>query len=147
MHIVNTFLPCHMVLSRFSLLCAKKQDDNNSAYVHEHPAGAASWNHRKVHELVALNPDNTEVITFDQCYFNLQHPGREGVFLQKKTKVLSNSAAILHPFRNAKCPGNHCHGRIQGSAFGKPISTWAARYPSDMVSALADGVAGHLGQV
>ena len=76
-----------------------------------------------------------EFSRFDQCRFGLKAPN--GQPIQKPTRLLSNMPSIAQAFNGAKCMCTVPHVQVQGSMYGRRLSTWAQRYPPDMVAALA----------
>ena len=77
-------------------------------------------------------------VVFDQCMVGLVSPS--GNPMRKRTRLLTNSQAVVSAFSNKMCDCSHCHQIIQGSDMGIKLSVWAQKYPENMCDLLAQRV-------
>eukprot|EP00438_Fugacium_kawagutii_P029543 Skav200282 [mRNA] locus=scaffold718:189054:191152:- [translate_table: standard] len=122
----------------FSMELCIAQGKAQRKFVFEHPSGAASWRKDTVQRVMDEAPD-THIISFAQCRFGLRAPN--GQPLQKLTKFLTNSRAVIQTFGSCQCvctPLGLTHAKIEGSMDGQKMSRWAQKYPPGLVSALVD---------
>lgn len=122
----------------FSMELCVEQGKNQRKFVFEHPSGAASWKKESVQRVLEEVPD-ARIIGFAQCRFGLQAPN--GQPLQKLTKFLTNSKAVIQTFQGCQCVCatlGLTHAKIEGSMEGHSMSRWAQKYPPSLVSALVD---------
>lgn len=118
-------------------LCIAQGKDQRK-FVFEHPSGAASWKKETVQRVLEEVP-GARIISFAQCRFGLQAPN--GQPLQKLTKFLTNSKAVIQTFQGCQCVCESLgltHAKIEGSMEGHRMSRWAQKYPPSLVSALMD---------
>eukprot|EP00973_Karenia_brevis_P030395 4190336-Karenia_brevis.AAC.1 len=101
--------------------CAMVQHRQGMFFAFEHPASATSWNAPSV--IHAQSQAGVHSVTFDQCMLGLRSPS--GRPLRKRTRVLTNSRALVAAFQPCKCDGSHEHLPIQGSEFGVKLSVRA----------------------
>ncbi|CAK9094170.1 unnamed protein product [Durusdinium trenchii] len=109
-------------------------------FIFEHPGGASSWQSPGVGRVLQQIPE-ARIIGFCQCRFGLVAP--DGQPMQKVTRFLTNSAAIIQIFSGCNCICKllgRSHVKIEGSMNGYSLSRWAQCYPPMMVSAILDGV-------
>eukprot|EP00959_Pyramimonas_sp_CCMP1952_P307499 6436412-Pyramimonas_sp.AAC.1 len=81
-----------------------------------------------------------EKTVFEQCRFGLVSK-ITGMPMRKKTAILTNCPAAHRAFDNKMC---HCpceHQEVQGTEGGEKRAAFAAKYPPEMVQALAEAVA------
>ena len=109
-------------------------------FIHEHPAGATSWNMAETVELM-MRPD-VGMATFDMCQYGMvavkdqvEKP------VQKCTRVASNSNEVLKRLRmtcpNKGGPGEkHEHIALEGS-----LTKAAQVYPKQFCKTVCEGVA------
>ena len=125
---------------RFCVTLYKLQVKNRRYFVHEHPAGASSWQMKEMIELVMMT--GVDVTTFDMCCFGMvaTQDGEEGP-VRKRTKLASNSKEI-HKRVNRKCPNDtgegerHVHVVLEG---GRTKN--AQVYPRQFCRAICEGIA------
>ena len=79
---------------------------------------------------------------FDQCRFGLVSK-ESGMPMRKKTAILTNCPAVYRAFHNQMCNCLCEHPVVQGEDGGEKRSAFAAKYPSDMVQAVAEAVSEH----
>ena len=122
----------------FSMDLLIEQGQSGRKFVFEHPSGAASWSRHSVLRVMEEVPD-AKIVSFAQCRFGLKAPN--GQPLQKLTKFLTNSKAVIQVFHNAQCVCAALgleHAKIEGSMQGHKMSRWAQKYPPLLVSSLID---------
>ena len=122
----------------FSMELCIAQGRAQRKFVFEHPSGAASWKKSSVQQVLREVP-GARIVNFAQCRFGLQAPN--GKPLQKLTKFLTNSKAVIQAFQGCQCVCTSLgltHAQIEGSMQGHKMSRWAQKYPATLVSALID---------
>ena len=125
---------------RFCVLLYKMQIEKKRYFIHEHPAGASSWQMKEMIEL-AMMP-GVDITTFDMCCFGMMatQDGMEGP-VRKRTKVASNSREV-HKRMNKKCPNDtgegerHVHVVLEG---GRTKN--AQVYPKQFCRAICEAIA------
>ena len=95
---------------RMELMCEmyREQADAGRCFLHEHPAGATSWNEECVEQVMEL--EGSDVVIGDQCQYGQE--ANDGTPIKKPTKWMSNSPEVL------KKLGARCSGR--GGACSRP---------------------------
>ena len=124
---------------QFAMDLVIKQGQAGRKFVFEHPSGAASWQTDIVQRVVKEVLPEARVVRFAQCRFGLCAPN--GQPLQKLTKFMTNSDAVVQCFQGCQCVCdslNLTHATIEGSMDGHRMSRWAQKYPAQLVSALLD---------
>lgn len=122
----------------FSMNLIIEQGKAKRKFIFEHPSGAASWKKDTVQRVLEEVPDAT-IVSFAQCRFGLKAPNDQP--LQKLTKFLTNSPAVIQMFQGCQCVCSTLgltHAKIEGSMDGHCMSRWAQKYPALLVSALMD---------
>ena len=122
-----------MVFVRHAMECALTQYKAGRRFGYEHPARASSWKTPEVSRVASL--PGVHVVVFDQCMLGLKSPS--GHPLRKRTKVMTNDAALATRLSHRMCDGSHAHQRIHSSEMGVKLSVWAQIYPPAMVELLA----------
>ena len=125
---------------RFCLRLYKIQIENRRYFVHEHPAGAASWQMAEMIK-VAMMP-GVDIVTMDMCCFGMtaEKDGIEGP-VRKRTKIASNSKEVLKRI-DRRCPNDipgevkHQHVVLES---GRPKN--AQVYPRAFCRAVCEGIA------
>ena len=118
-----------------SMDAASEQLRRGRFFCFEHPSSSSAWALPAVRQI----RENPEVftVTFDQCMVGLQSP-LYGKPMRKRTRLMTNSWAIVNNFRGLMCDKNHGeHQRIQGAEAGVRLSVHAQLYPRGMVERLA----------
>ena len=116
------------------MLCANVQVKGNRKFFFEHPTYASSWKRASVTEVADLI--GVKKVHFDQCALGLKAP--DGRPMKKRTTLMTNSIEIVNRFSDKQCSCSKKHCRIQGSQHGLLLSAYAAHYPPEMCSLLAD---------
>ena len=75
-------------------------------------------------------------VHFDQCALGLKAP--DGRPMKKRTTLMTNSIEIVNRFSDKQCSCSKKHCRTQGAQHGLLLSAYAAHYPPEMCSLLAD---------
>ena len=114
-------LAAGMQLLECSMLCARAQVDGGRFFAFEHPARASSWATEVVCGIASL--ESVSVVEFDM------RPTR------KRTKIMTNSAALAGALRGCYCRGDHTHACITGSEGGQTRAR--QRYPDGLVELIA----------
>ena len=125
---------------RFCIELYVMQLDGGRCFIHEHPAGATSWNLPETIQL--LMHEEVGVATFDMCQFGMTAK-KDGVErpVQKCTRVASNSKEVLKRLR-IKCPNKggpgqpHEHIQLEGT-----LTKEAQVYPKLFCQTVCEGVA------
>ena len=118
-------------------LCVE-QARSGRKFVFEHPSGASNWREEAIQNLLVEVPD-ARVISFAQCRYGLRAP--DGRPMQKLTKFLTNSKAIIEEFAGRSCVCHLFdlqHAKIEGNMDGVKLSRHAQIYPPKLVRALVD---------
>jgi hypothetical protein len=127
------------VLLVFAVAVYKLQLLAGRHFLHEHPAGAASWRHPAVAKLLATSSVSTT--DADMCEFGLVTSiagGGQGP-AKKPTRFMSSSPAMLEAL-SKKCQGGHAHAPLLGGTRARD----AAEYPPGLCRAIAQGAAEQL---
>ena len=125
---------------RFCITLYKIQVENRRYFIHEHPAGAKSWQMKEVIELMSMR--GADMVTMDMCCFGMvaTSGGEEGP-VRKRTRIASNSREVLKRV-DRKCPNDtgvgerHEHVVLEG---GRPRN--AQVYPKKFCRAICEGIA------
>ena len=125
-----------MCLLAHAIKCCWVQISHNRFFALEHPAGASSWQVKAMREL--QSQPQVQSIVFDQCQFGLTSP--LGSPLRKRTRIITNSSALIGLLSNKLCKGGHVHGIIQGQELGIIVSKHCQHYPASLCSAIAAAV-------
>ena len=127
-----------MVYWNHALDCCWAQYEQHRFFVLEHPMGASSWQMPRTRELMAA--DGVWSCVFDMCCFGLQTP-ITGQPMRKRTRILTNSAAIRAALQNRRCkPGTHVHRIIEGSEGGIKLARHAQCWPPALCEALVSAM-------
>ena len=122
----------------FCCLLMDLQISEGRKVVFEHPQSSLSWQSPRLTEISEL--PNIQKINFDMCQFGLTSPV-EQIPLRKPTTILTNLPQLCVKLMDKKCKGGHKHKAIRGSEGHIQLSTWAQRYPQQLVEAIASSVA------
>lgn len=126
----------HLQLTVF--LCTW-QHLNQRGFIFEHPATALSWANPLVQDLAQRK--GILMCKFHMCAFGLAAQDDSSKFHRKSTYLLTNMPSVYKQFHGKRCPGNHKHIAIQGSApGGSKRSYWAQHYPQHFCEALAAAI-------
>ena len=119
----------------YSMDLCEEQVKRDRKFLFEHPSGASSWQEESVTKVEQL--PGVKIFSVAQCRWGLRDPA--GRPLQKLTKFMTNSMAIMEEFANRQCicdlRGEE-HATIQGTCRGEKVSKWAQVYPPMMVKAI-----------
>ena len=98
---------------RFVLSLYSLQIKNGRFFLHEHPAGAASWREPMMENFLARR--DVGVVRGDMCMYGLYTKTKDGRWLRsmKPTKWASNSPMMLERL-SRKCSGDHAHQHLEG---------------------------------
>ena len=121
----------------YSMLVAKRQHAQKRFFAHEHPQKATSWKRQSVKDLE--EEEDVMKVSFDQCRVNLRTPVSKKP-LQKRTTLLTNSAAIVDLFQPLQCACTEEHATIEGSEGGIQLSKWCQVYTPEFVDKLQKAV-------
>ena len=109
---------------RFMMSIYRLQLREGRKVLHEHPSAASSWKEPAMAAL--LKHADVDVVTADQCMYNLYTTGPDGepMLAKKPTKWASNSAPMLARLQR-RCDGKHPHqhleaGRAKDAAYDPP---------------------------
>jgi hypothetical protein len=127
------------VLLVFAAAVYKLQVLAGRHFLHEHPAGATSWNHPAIAKLRAT--PGVGAVVAHQCAFGLQTSALGGGHApaKKPTRFMSSSAAVLEALSKT-CQGDHPHASLLGGTRARD----AAVYPPGLCEAIAQGAAEQL---
>jgi hypothetical protein len=108
-------------------------------FLHEHPAGAASWRHPAVAKLLAT--PGVGAVDADMCQFGMTTSTASGgqAPAKKPTRFMSSSPAMLEVL-SKKCRGDHVHAPLLGGTRARD----AAVYPPGLCRAITQGAAEQL---
>lgn len=130
------FAEAHCMLD-YSMLIAKRQMAKKRFFAHEHPQKATSWKRQSVQDIA--EQEGVMKVSFDQCCVNLKTPISQKP-LQKRTTLLTNSAAIVELFQPLQCACQEPHATIEGSEGGIQLSKWCQVYTHEFVDKLQKAV-------
>ena len=120
---------------KFMMEVYEEQWKHGRLFLHEHPAGATSWDLEEVKKLEEKT--GAYLVKADQCMYGLMTWGKDGleaVAAKKPTKFMTNSWEIGRELQK-RCDGQHNHQElINGRA------QWAARYPPGLCRAICKGL-------
>ncbi len=127
------------VLLVFAAAVYKLQVLAGRHFLHEHPAGATSWNHPAIAKLRAT--PGVGAVVAHQCAFGLHTSVQGGgqAPAKKPTRFMSSSAAVLEAL-SRRCPGGHSHASLLGGTRARD----AAAYPPGLCEAIAQGASEQL---
>ena len=110
---------------KFVVKLYKKQLAAGRHFLHEHPAGAKSWEEPYMVQLLE-NPSVKTVVSH-QCEYGLTSPDEKGVLqpVKKPTRWMSSSERMISRL-SRRCSGTHTHQHLVG---GRAAA--AAFYPND----------------
>ena len=95
---------------KFVTTLYKMQWEAGRLFLHEHPAGATSWQLDMMKEVMQL--DGVRTIVADQCMYGLKtwstDKRQKDAAAQKKTRFVTNSESISNNLKK-KCDGSHKH--------------------------------------
>ena len=125
---------------KFCMELYKMQVDGKRFFVHEHPAGATSWETSEMVKMAMMK--GVDIITFDMCAFGMvaTKDGVEGP-VRKRSKLASNSKEVLKRIER-RCPNdvegeaNHVHVVLEGSRTKR-----AQVYPRAFCQSICEGIA------
>jgi len=126
-----------MVHLRFVCEIYQEQIDGQRYFLHEHPAGATSWNERCVKNIEAQ--PGVGLATCDQCQYGQEYQGEP---VRKPTTWMSNAEKVLQNLgERCKGRGGAC-SRQQGghhrSCSGK-VAKASQIYPEELCQAVLEG--------
>ena len=119
-----------MVYLAHSMDAAMAQIRAGRYFVFEHPWRASSWQTPPVRAV--MSQPGVQVMDFDQCCLGLTSKVSK-MPMRKRTKLMTNSGAVVRLFQGCQCDRSHIHQTIQGSEGGVRRSVWAQLYPAQMV--------------
>jgi len=114
----------------------KKQLEEGRYFLHEHPAGATSWDLDAIKKL--QHETSVHLSIADQCQYGLKtwssNKHKRDVAAKKKTKFMTNSAEIAQEL-SKRCNSDHSHQQlVDGRA------KHAAEYPEGLCRAIVRGL-------
>ena len=118
----------------FVLALYKVQLQGGRHFLHEHPAGAASWKDSQVMRM--LRHKRVKTVVSDQCQYSLVTPGPDGrpMPAKKPTRWASTSSQMISRL-SRRCPGDHEHQHLMG---GRAAN--AAFYPPELINEILRGM-------
>ena len=117
-----------------SMDAASEQLRRGRFFCFEHPDSSSAWDLQSVRQILEI--PGVITVRFDQCMVGLQSPVY-GKPMRKRTRLMTNSLAIVNNFRGLLCDKSHEHQIIQGDEAGVRLSVHAQLYPQGMVERLA----------
>ena len=122
-------------------ICAKMyqiQHDVVRYFLHEHPAGASSWEEECIRTI--LNKDGVMRVVGDQCRYGLMTKDQNGVgFAKESTGFMTNSPCVAAQL-NRRCPNNRQHQIHQHVVLTNGRAKAAQVYPSGLCRAICRGI-------
>ena len=108
----------------------EEQRQNGRWFLHEHPAGASSWNLSMINKL--SREQDVFVVIAHQCQFGLMTPDGFGQdkHAKKPTTFMTNNNCIAEEL-NRKCHNEHAHQILIGNR-----AKDAAKYPRGLCEAI-----------
>ena len=128
------------VLLVFAVAVYQLQAQEGRHFLHEHPAGATSWNHPAIVKLRAQR--GVDTVVSPMCAFGMETTSAGGngrAAARKPTRFMSSSTSILEAL-SRKCPEDHWHAPLLGGTRARD----AAVYPPGLCQAIALGAAEQL---
>ena len=111
----------------------RRQIINGKFFLHEHPAGAASWKEPSIAALMKL--PCVFAVASHQCMFGLMTPSGDGHALaMKPTRFMTNSPQMIQCLSRT-CDKSHTHQPLSGGRCAE-----AAFYPLPLVRAILEGM-------
>ena len=119
---------------KFVVKLYKKQLAAGRHFLHEHPAGAKSWDEPYMVQLLE-NPSVKSVVSH-QCEYGLTSPDEKGVLqpVKKPKRWMSSSERMISRL-SRRCSGTHTHQHLVG---GRAAA--AAFYPNDLMLEILRGM-------
>lgn len=124
-----------MTYLRHAMACARAQVMAGRFFAFEHPARASSWRQDCVQQVLRM--PGVVVCTFDQCMLGLRSKV-SGVPMRKRTKIMTNSAALAGLLAGKMCTRCHQHQTIQGSAKRKQLARPSMQCDTRRVACVSD---------
>jgi hypothetical protein len=128
---------------KFVISLYREQMDGGRMFLHEHPAGATSWQEEMVVEL--MSAAGVDRVVADQCQYGQEVLVGQylGCPIKKPTGFMSNAPEVLNSLRE-RCTGKlgRCSRRQGGehaTCSGK-IAKDAQRYPLGLCKAILQGI-------
>ena len=119
---------------RFVIGLYKIQLDGKRHFLHEHPAGATSWQDAMMKKLLRIKGVLT--VVSDQCQYGLMTPGPDGRLMPAKKPTRWASSSIQMTKRLSKrCDKSHMHQHLMG---GRAAN--AAFYPPELITEILRGI-------
>ena len=127
----QTVMHLHSVVGIYRM-----QIDGGRHFLHEHPAGATSWNDEWIQRLME-HPKVSSVVS-DQCEYGLLTPNADGVPTpaKKPTRWMSSSAMMLKRL-SRRCSGNHVHQHLVGGR-AKAAEDYSVQLVTDILRGMRD---------
>ena len=132
---VTLMLEEGMLFLKHAMESAEVQVRRGMYFIFEHPCGASSWEQPIVKHVAGL--PGVKMVTFDQCMFGLVSPLHKTP-MRKRTRLMTNSPAVVKLFHKRFCDRSHDHKCIAGEEGGIKISVWAQRYPPALCNAFVE---------
>ena len=112
------------------------QLDGGRHFLHEHPAGATSWNDPWVKRIME-HPKVTAVVS-DQCEYGLLTPNAEGIPTpaKKPTRWMSSSPQMVKRL-SRRCSGTHVHQHLVGGR-AKAAEDYSLELVTDILRGIRD---------
>ena len=120
---------------QFVISLYMEQIKNGRLFLHEHPAGASSWDLDEIQKL--MGKKDVYTVVADQCMYGLTTWSEKGGYpvpAKKPTKFMTNSFPISREL-SKRCDRTHEHQPLVG---GRAAS--AARYPDGLCRAICKGL-------
>jgi hypothetical protein len=112
------------------------QNEVNLYFVHEHPAGVASWNKKCVTDL--LDKPQVERVVSDMCVLGMEQIDEQGTALIKTPiAFMTNSPAIARRL-GQRCTGGHRHITLMGGNRIKRAEIYSDQFWREILLGLID---------
>ena len=119
---------------RFVISLYGLQLSRNKHFLHDHPAGAASWSEPAM--VQRLSHENVGVVKSDQCMYGLFTPSKDGAWMLARKPTQWASSSPQMPTRLSKrCSHEHGHQRLDGGR-----ASDAELYPPALISDILRGI-------
>ena len=113
----------------FCLEIYDMQEKAGRYYLHEHPAGASSWNLPQVRQFILDH--SAHLVTMDMCCYGMVIKGKP---TRKPTRWMTNSESLMEAL-SLRCKGDHEHAPL----IGGNRSQISQVYPEPLCRAIVDG--------
>ena len=118
----------------FAVLMCLRQARAGRKFIFEHPVGATSWRTGLLNKLFTIGGGGQ--VSFDLCRFGMTSEDEQGKGkVRKRTRIVSNSMALLEELSKHQCTGDHRHVHLMAGR-----AQACQRYPEEFCDLVCEVV-------